>query len=44
MPPTERRRNGDYHGFFIGNLIDEIDEQEVNVEVSNELIDFIYFK
>ena len=28
--------------FYIGNSIDEIDEQDVNVEFSNELIDFIY--
>ena len=28
--------------FYIGNSIDEIDEQDVNVEFSDELIDFIY--
>lgn len=28
--------------FYIGNSIDEIDEQSVNVEFSDELIDFIY--
>ena len=27
--------------FYIGNSIDEIDEQDVNVEFSDELIDFI---
>lgn len=28
--------------FYIGNSIDEIDKQDVNVEFSDELIDFIY--
>ena len=28
--------------FYIGNSIDEIDEQDVNIEFSDELIDFIY--
>ncbi len=28
--------------FYIGNSIDEIDEQDVSVEFSDELIDFIY--
>ena len=28
--------------FYIGNLIDEIDEQDVSVEFCDELIDFIY--
>ena len=28
--------------FYIGNSIDEIDEQDVNVEFSDELIDFVY--
>lgn len=28
--------------FYIGNSIDEIDERDVNVEFSDELIDFIY--
>lgn len=28
--------------FYIGNLIDEIDEQDVSVEFSDELINFIY--
>lgn len=28
--------------FYIGNSIDKIDEQDVNVEFSDELIDFIY--
>lgn len=28
--------------FYIGNSINEIDEQDVNVEFSNELLDFIY--
>lgn len=28
--------------FYIGNSIDEIDEQDANVEFSDELIDFIY--
>ena len=28
--------------FYIGNSIDEIDEQDVNVQFSDELIDFIY--
>ena len=28
--------------FYIGNSIDEIDEQDVNVEFCDELIDFIY--
>lgn len=28
--------------FYIGDSIDEIDEQDVNVEFSDELIDFIY--
>lgn len=28
--------------FYIGNSIDEIDEQDVNVEFSDELTDFIY--
>lgn len=28
--------------FYIGNSIDEIAEQDVNVEFSDELIDFIY--
>ena len=28
--------------FYICNSIDEIDEQDVNVEFSDELIDFIY--
>ncbi len=28
--------------FYIGNSIDEINEQDVNVEFSDELIDFIY--
>lgn len=28
--------------FYIGNSINEVDEQDVNVEFSDELIDFIY--
>ena len=28
--------------FYIGNSINEIDKQDVNVELSDELIDFIY--
>lgn len=28
--------------FYIGNSIDEINEQDVNVEFCDELIDFIY--
>lgn len=28
--------------FYIGNSIDGIDEQDVNVEFSDELIDFVY--
>ena len=28
--------------FYIGNSIDEVDAQDVNVEFSDELIDFIY--
>lgn len=28
--------------FYIGNSIDEIDEQDFNVEFSDDLIDFIY--
>ncbi len=28
--------------FYIGNSIKEIDEQEINVEFSDELIDFVY--
>lgn len=28
--------------FYIGNSIEEIDEQELNVEFSDELINFIY--
>lgn len=28
--------------FYIGNSIDEIDEQDINVEFSDELIGFIY--
>ena len=28
--------------FYIGNSIDEIDEQDINVEFCDELIDFIY--
>lgn len=28
--------------FYIGNSIDEIDKQDVNVEFSDELIDFVY--
>lgn len=28
--------------FYIGNSIDEIDEQDINVEFSDELIDFVY--
>lgn len=28
--------------FYIGDSIDGIDEEEVNVEFSDELIDFIY--
>lgn len=28
--------------FYMGNSIDEIDDQDVNVEFSDELIDFIY--
>ncbi len=28
--------------FYIGNSIDDIDERDVNVEFSDELIDFIY--
>jgi len=28
--------------FYIGNSIDEINKQDVNVEFSDELIDFIY--
>ena len=28
--------------FYMGNSIDEIDEQDSNVEFSDELIDFIY--
>ena len=28
--------------FYIGNSIDEIDKQDVNVEFNDELIDFIY--
>ena len=28
--------------FYMGNSIDEMDEQDVNVEFSDELIDFIY--
>ena len=28
--------------FYIGNSIDEIDEQDVNIEFSDELIEFIY--
>lgn len=28
--------------FYIGNSMDEIDKQDVNVEFSDELIDFIY--
>lgn len=28
--------------FYIGNSIDEIDEQDVNVEFSDELLDFIF--
>lgn len=28
--------------FYIGNSLDMIDEQDVNVEFSDELIDFIY--
>lgn len=28
--------------FYIGNSINEIDEQDINIEFSDELIDFIY--
>ena len=28
--------------FYIGNSIEDIDEQDLNVEFSDELIDFIY--
>ena len=28
--------------FYIGNSIDEIDEQDVNIEFSDDLIEFIY--
>ena len=28
--------------FYIGNSINEIDEQDVNVEFSDELLDFVY--
>lgn len=28
--------------FYMGNSIDEIDEQDVNIEFSDELIDFVY--
>jgi len=28
--------------FYIGNLVDEINERDVNIEFSDELIDFIY--
>ncbi len=28
--------------FYIGNSINEIDEQDVNIEFSDELLDFVY--
>lgn len=28
--------------FYIGNSINEVDEQDVNVEFSDELLDFVY--
>ena len=33
---------GDSMNFYIGNSIDEINEQDINVEFSDELINFIY--
>lgn len=31
-----------FYEFYIGNSIEEIDEQDINVEFSDELINFIY--